>query len=466
MELGLAIQYIRCYGKKNKVVLPLPNPLPMVTLQLPVYNEFYVVSRLLDAVGELNYPKDRLDIQLLDDSTDETTDLGAEGIQKLCDNGFSARQIKRNQRTGYKAGALQNGLKTAKGEFIAFFDADFIPDKNFLMNTLPTFRRPEVACVQTRWTHINASYSLLTRVQAFFLDAHFTVQHSGRICSGGFINFNGTAGVWRKDAITDTGGWCADTLAEDLDLSYRAQMKGWKIVYLGDMCSPAELPVSMQALKSQQYRWIKGGAETAKKLLPSLFSSGLSPTILLLAIGHLMSSTVYVLILFLMLLSLPLVWYKNTTIPVEYKYYLLPFLLSNVAVVFSYFTASVVPAPNRLKATLQFLWVMPLFFIITMGLSFHNAIAALSGWCGIKTPFVRTPKFNLCSDNTHWKSKLYNESHARWSVAGEFFMFIYCAAAVVAAFCRQEFFMTPMHLLGILGYGTVLVLSIRHRASQ
>ncbi|KAA3620887.1 MAG: glycosyltransferase, partial [Flavobacterium sp.] len=261
-QLNLLFNYLRSRRSNKEVCdkfdLNNPEEIPYVTIQLPVYNEFYVMERLLNNMGEIVYPKDKLEIQVLDDSTDESFERTAQHIKKLQQTGLDIKHVTRENRKGFKAGALKEGLKTAKGDFIAIFDADFLPKKNWLLNTIPYFKDEEIGVVQTRWGHINRDYSLLTRVQAFALDAHFTLEQVGRNSKGHFINFNGTAGVWRKECILDAGNWEGDTLTEDLDLSYRAQLKDWKFKYLEEVETPAELPVVISAARSQQFRWNKG----------------------------------------------------------------------------------------------------------------------------------------------------------------------------------------------------------------
>ena len=270
MQLSLAIHYIR-YKRRIKAeeeTFKIPeSEYPMVTVQLPVYNELYVVERLIDAVVKFDYPKDKLEIQLLDDSTDESFEIARKKVEFYQQQGINIIQVKRPVRKCYKAGALEYGMHTAKGEYLAIFDADFVPYPDFLKKTIPHFLTDEkIGVVQARWEHINKDYSILTKMQAFALDMHFTVEQQGRNAAGYFINFNGTAGIWRRTCIDDAGGWNSDTLTEDLDLSYRAQLKGWKFKYVEDVVAPAELPTDMNALKSQQFRWNKGGAETARKI--------------------------------------------------------------------------------------------------------------------------------------------------------------------------------------------------------
>src|SRR5687767_15271790 len=263
---------------KNKDRHPLPAgvaTLPVVTVQLPIYNEMYVADRLIDAVCELDYPRELLEIQVLDDSTDETRIVAERAVQRNAAKGIDITYLHRTDRTGYKAGALEAGMKVAKGEFIAIFDADFIPTEDFLRRTVPFFVDAKVAMVQARWGHINQDYSLLTKIQSILLDAHFVLEHGGRNRAGLFFNFNGTAGIWRRTAIIDAGGWQHDTLTEDLDLSYRAQSRGWKFVFLPHLVAPAEVPVEMNSFKSQQHRWAKGSIQTCRKLLPRILQSDL-----------------------------------------------------------------------------------------------------------------------------------------------------------------------------------------------
>src|SRR5690606_14478299 len=289
VQLTLLLAY-----RRAKRIPPLPIPdvpdesqLPRVTVQLPIYNEGGVAGRLIDNIVRLRYPADRLEIQVLDDSTDDTRTLLAGRVARYRAVGIDIHHLHRPNRQGYKAGALRDGLQTATGEFVAIFDADFLPESDFLLRTIPHFANLRTGVVQTRWTHLNEGYSWLTRTQAFLLNIHFTIEQKGRQSGDYFLQFNGTAGVWRRAAIDDAGGWEADTLTEDLDLSYRAQLKGWKIAYLEDITAPGELPAEMYALKSQQFRWMKGGAENARKLIPAILRSNLPFQVKTFAIAHL-----------------------------------------------------------------------------------------------------------------------------------------------------------------------------------
>jgi cellulose synthase/poly-beta-1,6-N-acetylglucosamine synthase-like glycosyltransferase len=285
--------------------VPPPEHLPRVTVQLPIYNEMYVVERLLDSVCHMHYPRELLEIQVLDDSTDETTALCRAAVDRYRSRGFDIQHLHRDDRTGFKAGALDAGLQVASGEFILIFDADFVAPPDFLEKTLGHFQDPKVGMVQVRWGHINRNYSLLTQVQSILLDGHFILEHGGRNRSGRFFNFNGTAGIWRRTVITDAGGWQHDTLTEDLDLSYRAQMRGWRFVFMQDLVSPGEVPVEMNAFKSQQHRWAKGSVQTCKKLLPRLLASGLPLPIKIEAAFHLCANFAYPLMVLLSILMFP-----------------------------------------------------------------------------------------------------------------------------------------------------------------
>ncbi|MEL6124529.1 MAG: cellulose synthase family protein, partial [Bacteroidota bacterium] len=336
--------------------------LPLVTIQLPIYNELHVVQRLLGAITSLDYPKDRLEIQLLDDSTDETIDISANEVVKYQNLGFDIAHIRRIDRQGYKAGALKSATPTAKGEFIAIFDADFLPEPDFLKSTMQYFKNDSVGVVQTRWEHLNQNYSLLTRVQAFQLNVHFTVEQLGRKLGNLLLQFNGTAGVWRKSTIEDAGGWEADTLTEDLDLSYRAQLKGWNIVYLEDVTSPAELPAEMSGLKSQQYRWMKGGAETAKKVLPKVWASDLSFRRKIHASIHLLGSTVFLAVFAVGFFSVPMALVLQP-LGISASYFTI-FLVSLTSIFLIYWVANVQVAwkdESRFKTFFKFVFLFPMF---------------------------------------------------------------------------------------------------------
>lgn len=377
--------------------------LPKITVQLPIFNERYVVERLIDATAKFNYPKELLQIQLLDDSTDETSEIIQNCILNYPEVNF--QYIHRHNRKGFKAGALKEGLIQASGDYIAIFDADFVPDPNFLLDTIPHFQDPRVGMVQSRWTHLNEDYSIFTRLQAFALDAHFTVEQTGRNLQQAFINFNGTGGIWRKSCIIDAGNWQDDTLTEDLDLSYRAQQKGWKFIYREDIESPAELPPVMSAIKSQQFRWTKGGAECAAKHLKNVLSEKHSLHKKWHATAHLLNAVLFVAVLVVVISSIPL-WYGfyNGILPTWLFSVAKIFLAGFVIVAAVYLSANVSLAKYKGASTLKFLWELPLFLMVSMGLSLHNSQAVIEGLTGKKSPFIRTPKYNLQKSDKWWSN--------------------------------------------------------------
>jgi cellulose synthase/poly-beta-1,6-N-acetylglucosamine synthase-like glycosyltransferase len=378
--------------------------LPFVTVQLPFFNEMYVVERLIDAVCVFDYPSDKFEIQLLDDSTDETQSIARAAADKWRRRGIDIHYIHRKNRAGFKAGALENGLKTAKGEFIAIFDADFVPQREFLQRTIHHFTDPKVGLVQGRWEHINRNYSLLTRAQALLLDGHFIMESNTRFLSGRFFNFNGTAGILRRKTIEEAGGWEHDTLTEDLDLSYRAQMKGWKFVFLPDLPVPAELPVEMNAFKAQQCRWAKGAMQTGKKVLPGLLRSSLSPAEKMEAWYHLTGNVAYPVMMLLVILLFPALivrfnqgWFQMVTLDLPL------FILSFASVNCFYICAQKTLHKDWYKRILY----LPCLMAIGIGMTVVVAKAVIEGALGIKSPFVRTPKYSVEGNKGEWKTKKY-----------------------------------------------------------
>ncbi|MEQ8472653.1 MAG: glycosyltransferase family 2 protein [Marinoscillum sp.] len=449
------------YRKARRIKQPayeLTN-FPSVTVQLPVYNEKYVIERLIDSVSSLDYPLDKLEIQVLDDSTDETSRLIQEKITFWQTKGINIHQVRRDNREGFKAGALQYGLQIAKGDFIAIFDADFLPEKDFLLKTLGHFSG-EIGMVQTKWGHINQDYSLLTRMQAFGLNAHFSVEQTGRNMSGKFMNFNGTAGVWRKSCIEDAGGWQHDTLTEDLDLSYRAQLKGWKFKYLEDVTAPAELPVLVPAIKSQQYRWNKGAAETARKNLRNVLVSKVSFGVKWHALMHLMNSSVFLFLIIASVLSIPMLYLKQTNPDFSVIFNLASvFIIGFVGMSIFYWISSKATAKDfSLK---YYLKNFPLFLTFSMGMSLHNAIAVTEGYLGIKTPFIRTPKFNIVSRSDTWKGNTYLNHKISFLTIMEGLLAIYFVFGVMSAVWLMDFGLIFFHLMLACGFGAVFFLSLR-----
>lgn len=463
-QLNLLYHYLK--QAKHKAVLeeiPTEKDWPFVTVQLPIFNEMYVVDRLIDKICEFDYPKDKFEIQIIDDSTDETVEISKRKVAEYKAKGFDIKMVQRNDRVGYKAGALKHANESAKGDYLAIFDADFLPRKDFLKATVPYFDDEKVGVVQTRWEHINQDYSLITKLQALQLNVHFTVEQSGRKAGNFLLQFNGTAGVWRKACIDDAGGWEADTLTEDLDLSYRAQMKGWEIKYLEKFGSPAELPAEMNALKSQQFRWMKGGAENARKLLPKVWKSDMPFSKKLQATSHLMSSGVFMFILLAGLVSVPLVFLLETIV-VDVKYFAV-FLISMLCVIAVYYVANVEAELNRksyLKTLLKFVLLFPVFLSLSMGLSLHNTIAVLQGYRGKKSPFIRTPKFNIKNITDSFQKENYMAKKLPWTTIFEGILAIYFIGGIVAGMYLQNTTFLAFHTLLAFGFGTICFYSVRH----
>lgn len=379
---------------------------PLVTIQLPMFNEQFVATRIIEAACRIRYPKDRLEIQVLDDSTDETVHIARETVERMQARGHNIVFMHRDNREGYKAGALEAGLKVAKGEFIVIFDADFVPPVDILDDIIDYFTDPKVGMVQARWEHINRDASLLTKTQAVLLDGHFVIEHAARNRSGRFMSFNGTAGAWRKSCIADAGGWQHDTLTEDLDLSYRAQMRGWEFVYLPHVTSPAELPPEMNSFKSQQHRWAKGGAQTCRKLLPKILKSRLPWRIKMEAFFHLTSSVSYLMILMLTVLLFPALYYK-TTIFGDNQW--VRFAIDLSLVLLATFSASsfyVASQREIFRTWAESLKYLPFLMAVGVGISLNNARAALEGFFGGQSEFVRTPKFGVATaTDEDWRRK-------------------------------------------------------------
>lgn len=438
-----------------------PAEWPRVLIQLPVYNERYVVERLIDAAARLDYPPDKLTIQVLDDSDDDGFAIAAQKVNEWTARGVDISHVMRPRRLGFKAGALQYGLGLSDHPFVAVFDADFLPPPDFLRETIPRFHRPEVGMVQTRWGHTNRDYSLLTRVQALALDAHFTVEQTGRNRGGHFINFNGTAGVWRRSCIDASGGWSPDTLTEDLDLSYRAQLRGWKFVFVEQVVSPAELPAEIAALRNQQYRWNKGAAECAVKHLGRVLTApGLTASTRVHAVFHLLNSSIFIWILLCAIVSPALLWLKMRY-PAFDRLFLLGGLLLVSFVILSgfYFTSFARLHPRRRGA---FLWLYPAFLAISMGMSLHNARAVLLGFAGRRTDFIRTPKWNITRAADGWKNKAYLSTRVPALVVFEAFLFAYFAAALVVGIAGGEWGFAFLHALLVFGFGAVVYFSVSH----
>ena len=466
MQLSLAIHYIKFKRnlKKEETIFTIPeSEYPYVTVQLPVFNELYVVERLIDAIAAFDYPADKLEIQLLDDSTDESFEIARKKVDYYHQRGIDIKQIRRPERKGFKAGALEYGLREAKGEYVAIFDADFVPFPDFLKKTIPHFLLDDkIGVVQAKWDHLNKDYSILTKMQAFALDMHFTIEQQGRNAAGYFINFNGTAGVWRKATIEDAGGWKADTLTEDLDLSYRAQLKGWKFKYVENVVAPAELPTEMNALKSQQFRWNKGGAETAKKIGLRVINAELPLRIKLHAVAHLFNTTNYIFILITAILSVPLLFIKNQVIDFNYFKYASIFLMGSIAIAYAYYISTLQREKTMRKTLSVYITRFPIFLAITMGMSLHNAWAVFRGWLGQQTAFVRTPKFNIVNGKDIWKNKKYTASKISPIVYLEGLFSLYFLSGIIMGFYYEDYGLLPFHMLAFSGFALIFYFSLKH----
>ncbi|MCX7546910.1 glycosyltransferase family 2 protein [Xanthomarina sp. F1114] len=471
-QLNLLSNYLSAKKTKTneaKFDFSKPDEIPLVTIQLPVYNEIYVMERLLENISKIEYPKDKLEIQVLDDSTDESLESTRLLIKNLKKTGIDIVHICRTNRTGFKAGALKEGLKVAKGEFIAIFDADFLPKSNWLQQTVPYFKDKKLGVVQTRWGHLNRDYSVLTRIQAFALDAHFTLEQVGRNSKGHFINFNGTAGVWRKTCIIDAGNWEGDTLTEDLDLSYRAQLKDWKFKYLEDIETPAELPIVISAARSQQFRWNKGGAENFKKMAGKVISNKhISTKTKVHGLLHLLNSTMFLNVLIVAILSIPMLYIKNEYMQLKPYFYVMSFfVLSSLIFFICYWFMYKKIYGSGFKNFMKYMFMFFTFFSVAMGFSLHNSIAVIEGHLGKRSDFIRTPKFNINSVSDSWKSNKYLNKNIPIYVVFEGLLTLYFAFGMYLAFVvgdhGGDFGLFPFHFMLFLGFGFVFFKSITSR---
>ncbi len=441
--------------------------LPPVTVQLPLFNERYVAQRVITAVCGLDYPRELLQIQVLDDSTDCSAKIARLTCEAFREQSFNIQYIHRTDRVGFKAGALENGLATASGEFIAIFDADFVPRPDMLRAVIHEFTDAHIGCVQTRWEHLNRKQSLLTRSQAIFLDGHFVIEHTARSRSGRFINFNGTGGVWRKSAIRDAGGWQHDTLTEDMDLSYRAQLRGWRIRYLGDVVSPAELPPEITAFKQQQHRWTKGSVQTAVKLLPTVLRSSAPWSVKVEAFFHLTSGVVYPLAVMVAILFFPAFCFAGAgALSKDY-----PLLWTCMSILFTLLTLSAgtfyVVAQREIKENyLTGILLVPFLMAIGMGISLANAIAVIEGLFSHQSEFIRTPKYGVGINESpdHWKRRARTFQHKiQWIPFAELAIGLYLLSCVVIAlWFNRAASCVPFMLIFMFGYLYVGSLSL-HR---
>ena len=441
------------YFKHRKDYRPDPprqfEELPRVTVQLPIFNEQFVVDRLLEAICAMEYPKDKLEIQVLDDSTDETQQVASALVERYAALGHPIEYIHRTNRHGYKAGALDAGLKVAKGEYIAIFDADFVPPPDWLMRVVHHFAEPEIGMVQTRWTHLNRDYSMLTQIEAILLDGHFVLEHGARARSGDFFNFNGTAGMWRRQAITDAGGWQHDTLTEDTDLSYRSQMVGWKFKYLPEIECPAELPIEMTAFKTQQARWAKGLIQTSIKVLPLMFKSNVPRRIKVEAVYHLTANMSYPLMVIMSALLIPAMvcrfyqgWFQMLLIDFPL------FAASTFSISVFYLVSQRELFPKTWMKTFLYL---PFLMALGIGLTVTNTRAVVEALFGVKTAFARTPKYRVAKKGEKSQAAKYRKRLvlAPWI---ELAIGCYFLLAIAYTFSNHNYFTAPFLILFVIGY--------------
>ena len=472
-QLNLLFNYLKAQKKEDnapKFDFSKSAEIPFVTIQLPVFNELYVMERLLTNIAKIKYPNDKLEIQVLDDSTDESVISTAKQIAELQKNGLDIVHIRRENRQGFKAGALKEGLAIAKGEFIVIFDADFLPQEDWLEQTIPYFKNPEIGVVQTRWGHINRNYSTLTKIQAFALDAHFSLEQVGRNSKGHFINFNGTAGAWRKECILDAGNWEGDTLTEDIDLSYRAQLKNWKFKYLEHVETPAELPVVISAARTQQFRWNKGGAENFQKMGKRIITNkNVSAKTKIHGLLHLLNSSMFTCIFLVAVLSIPMLYIKNEYAHLKPFFYVMSFfVLSSIIFFICYWFMYKKTNGGGFKNFIKYIGAFFTFFTIVMGFSLHNTIAVLEGHFGKKSEFVRTPKFNIKSLKDGWKNNKYVRTKVSLNVIIEGLLALYFIFGMYSAFVvgnqGGDFGLFPFHLMLTIGFGYVFFKSLFSKA--
>lgn len=456
LQLSLSIAYAKNRKKKAPLKPFDPEKAQKVTIQLPMFNEEYVAERIIEACANFDYPRDKFDIQVLDDSTDETKDIIAAKVAEVAARGIQIEHIHRVDRTGYKAGALDAAMDRVKGEFIAIFDADFVPEKDWLQKVMPNFDADDIGVVQTRWGHLNKSYSLLTELQAFGLNGHFAAEQGGRNSAGHFINFNGTGGVWRKTCIESAGGWEHDTLTEDLDLSYRAQLRGWKFRYLEDVVAPAELPITMSALKAQQHRWMKGGAECFMKMWKTILTfKGVKASDRVHGMAHLFNSSVFFFILIMSLMSLVVLHIKDSFSDLNLVLQLGSiFILSTVFLMYYYWLAYRDKTENKVGSFFRFIGRFFQFLTVSLGLSLSNTVAVLEGYMGIKSSFVRTPKFNVNSKK-EFKGNKYDKKSISLITIGEGILMVVFGFTAVNRAIYGDLGMVPFHLMLAIGYGLV-----------
>ncbi|MBZ5584145.1 MAG: glycosyltransferase [Acidobacteriia bacterium] len=444
---------IRTYFKHREKATGEPprrfEQLPPVTIQLPLYNERYVVERLIEEVVKIEYPRERLQIQVLDDSTDDTGPFAEALVERYRLLGYPIEYHHRSNRHGFKAGALQEGLQTAIGEFVAIFDADFCPPADFLQRTVHFFADPAIGVVQTRWSYLNRDYNFLTEVEAMLLDGHFILEHGARSRAGYFFNFNGTAGILRKAMIDDAGGWQHDTLTEDSDLSYRAQLKGWRFVYLPGLDCPSELPVEMHGFQVQQSRWAKGLTQVARKLLPRILKADLPARVKAEAFMHLTPNISYPLMIVVSALMLPVMIVRFYMGIWQMVFLDLPLIAASFwSISLFYVVAQRELYPRNWKRSIL---MLPMLIAVGVGLTIINTRAVLEALFGIQTAFARTPKFALAGRPVNLETRKYR-SHSGWLPYAEVAVGCYFVGMIVFAIQTYNYFAIPFLLLFVLGY--------------
>jgi cellulose synthase/poly-beta-1,6-N-acetylglucosamine synthase-like glycosyltransferase len=458
------IHLVRLFRRRDRHVAAPPEPRawPTVTVQLPIYNERYVVNRLIEAAAALDYPRDLLEIQVLDDSTDETRSIAAKCVRELRASGVDIVHLERDGREGFKAGALQHGLERARGDLLAIFDADFVPPPSILRSMVPYFEDPGVGMVQSRWQHLNQDYSALARAQGISLDGHFVIEHAARMSAGRFFNFNGTAGVLRKACVVDAGGWQSDTLTEDLDLSYRAQLRGWRFVFAPHVLCPSELPVEMNAFKAQQHRWVKGSIQVARKLLPHVWRAPVPLAVKVEATFHLTYNVAYVFLLLLSLLIYPVALARDHGAGGTYAIAdTVLFLVATSSVLVFYAYAQ---RETRRDWKRQLGW-LPFVMSLGMGLSVTNTRAVLEALAGHRSPFHRTPKFRIERRGDGWRGKIYRAPLNGWALL-EIGLGIYFAWIMLSLAHARIYAPLPFFLLYLVGFLYVGVLSLVHAQAR
>jgi cellulose synthase/poly-beta-1,6-N-acetylglucosamine synthase-like glycosyltransferase len=446
------LRHGRRLERLGRLVEPGPDEgLPHVTIQLPLYNEATVAKRLIEATGNMDYPLDRLEIQVLDDSSDETASIAAQAVQNLRARGIDAVYVRRPNRHGYKAGALDYGLASSKGELIAIFDADFVPQRSFLRQVVGHFQNPRVGMVQTRWDHLNRGASLLTSIQALMLDGHHLVENRARFATNCMFNFSGTGGIWRRRAIDDAGGWQHDTLTEDLDLSYRAQLAGWRFIYRADVCTPAELPEDMSAFRAQQYRWAKGTVQTARKLLLPVLTSPLRLSVRVEAAFHMLPHIAYPMMVLLTLVLLPALVFLPAT---NFQTLLLVDLPLCIGATGSLATFYSMAEVAQRRSAWHAIKKLPALIALGAGLAPHLSLAVWDGLHSMSGEFVRTPKRGAMQGRYRQGAKL---------PLAEMFLALVSASSVVAALMTGHWLAAPFAALFCAGYSYVAALVVREQ---